>query len=152
MKRFDNKGMMIFPEETKPLNIPKKLMVVSECFCPNGHNLINSRAVFNNFKGILLKIVRENESGLVAISPIHNDKSKISLDIDLKEGEIYELRCPICDATLPIYSSCECGASLIGLFLDKNLNFADSIVVCNRIGCTNSDVRLSSQILEENNL
>lgn len=150
MKIFDKDGMMIFPD-LKGIKIKesRKLLVVDECFCPNGHSLMSNRASFNGLPGIMLKVKMKNEKGLVALSPVYGDKSKISLDIDLVDKELLELSCPTCDSLLAVYSKCSCGADLVALFLKKEKDFHDCIGICTRVNCFNSEIKSSSDLLTE---
>lgn len=150
MKIFNKEGMLIIPDpkgaELKPV---KKILFVDECYCQNGHSLMNSRASFNGLPGIMLKVKAKDRKGLVALSPIYGDKSKISLDIDLHDKELIELSCPICDSLLPAYSTCSCGADLAALFLSKEIDFNNCIGICSRVNCFNSEIKSSSELLNE---
>ncbi len=66
MKLFNSKGMMLFPNPIKKEEIckQKNLLVVNECYCQNGHNLISDQAIFNGFNGILIKLKRKMFQGL----------------------------------------------------------------------------------------
>lgn len=148
MKVFDGKGMMIFPSSIKKeIRESKKILVVNECFCQNGHNLVSNRAIFNGFNGIMIKVKRGEKEGLVALSPIYGDKSRISLDIDLISNEIYELCCPTCGSILPVYSACTCGGNLIALFTNRKADFANCIGICNRVDCPNAEIRSAGDLL-----
>lgn len=149
MKRFDIKGMMLFPNPIQKSDVLKKenLLVVKECFCHNGHNLIHHRAVFNGFPGILLKVKKGKQSGLVALNPVYGYKSRISLDINLKKGETYDLLCPVCNEKLPSYSPCSCNGQRIALFLDLKVDFYNCILICNRIDCFNAEIKFNNEIL-----
>jgi len=147
---FDKDGMMIFPNPTrKEIRENKNVLVVKECFCPNGHSLIYQRASFNSLPGIMLKVKMKNQSGNIALSPIYGDKSKIALDIDLKDRELLELSCPTCSVQLPVYSKCSCGGDLAALFLTKQLDFHDCVGICTRVNCFNSEIKSSSDLLNE---
>jgi len=150
MKRFDIKGMMVFPNpitKTKLLK-EKELLVVKECFCQKGHNLISDRAIFDGFPGIMLRLKKGKNSGLVALNPIYGYKSRISLDINLKRDETWKICCPVCNEPLPVYSSCNhCEGDLTALFLDKKGDFFNCILVCNRIGCLNAEIKFNNEII-----
>jgi hypothetical protein len=140
--------MMIIPNPIK--EEPRKaetILIVNELYCPEGHNLVSGRAVFNGYPGILLKVRKEQTSGLVALSPIYGEKCRISIDIDLQSGEIYELYCPQCNVVLPAHSPCSCGANLVTLFLSPNKDFSDCIGICNRVDCTNSKIMESGKLI-----
>jgi hypothetical protein len=149
MSRFNDKGMMLFPNPMRREKICKSenIIVIGECFCHNGHNLISPRAVFNGFNGIIIKIKKDKREGLVALSPVYGYKSRVSLDIELIESDIWELLCPYCDETLPKYADCTCGGEMIAMFLDQTKDFANCIAVCNRIGCLNAGLTYGNELL-----
>lgn len=147
MERFDQKGMMLFPNPIKRdfLSAPK-VVVFSSCCCPQGHNLISSRASFNGYPGILLGARKKDGSqGLVALSPIFGEKSRITWDIDLKADERVELFCPHCSTPLPVLSPCPCGGDLRALFTTHQRNFSDSLSVCDRVNCFNAELKESGK-------
>lgn len=147
MRRFNSKGMLVFPTSDKKVSkIAKSVWVVEEAFCQNGHSLIGTQAVFNNHKGIYIKIKGNNKEGYIALSPICGDKSWIACDIELENGEILDFYCPECGVKLPIYRRCACGGHLFTLFTDKNADFGNCIGVCNRIGCQESEVVQANEL------
>lgn len=150
MEIFDKDGMMIFPNPIrKEIRENQHVLAVKECFCPNGHSLMSSRALFNGIAGIMLKVKLRNKKGLVALSPVYGDKSKISIDIDLVDKELLELSCPKCSAALPTYSKCICGADKVALFLNRKIDFNDCIGICTRVNCFNSEIKSSNDLLTE---
>ena len=150
MRLFDDQGMMIFPSPLCPeFRERKHVLVVSACYCPNRHNLVNSRAQFNEFDGILLRLRKGEEDGLVALSPVYGDRSRISLGLRLERSDVYTLLCPECGITLPVYDQCDCGADLFALFMTGDVSFANCICVCSRVGCHHSVVRHGNEVLTE---
>lgn len=149
MSIFNKKGMMVFPNPKKHSKIcnDEKLLVFTECYCPNGHNLVSKNARFNEFDGILLKIAKGNKNGHVALSPVYECNSRVAVGINLKEGLQYKLSCPECDTVLPIFSKCHCGGDIFTLFLDKEAKFDSFIGACNRIGCTNSYIQIGEELI-----
>ena len=144
MKRFNSKGMLIIPKPKKLTQNEEDLMlIIKECYCPNGHNLISNRVRFAGFPGILLKAKKEDGSeGLIALSPIWNEKSRISLDLDLHKGEKLELFCPKCGEALPIYNKCPiCHGDLVSMFLEPNNDFSNCLSVCNVIDCPEAEIK-----------
>lgn len=148
MKIFDNKGMMIIPKpERRPIDNSSKLLVVRECYCHKGHTLMSRRAMFNGYEGILLQIKKTGGEGLIALSPIYGDKSRISLDVELEIGEILDLGCPVCHESLPFFSTCSCGAFFVSLFANDHNDFSNCIGVCNRVDCPNAVLQSEGKIL-----
>jgi len=138
---FDKKGMMIIPEAEQQSTIaPKDRIIASDLYCPNGHNLISSRAKFGKDKGVVLKVRQGECEGTIAISTICNSSSSITVDIDLVEGEPAELYCPECNEQLPIHSKCSCGGDFVALFSTPECNFSESLGICNIVGCSNAHI------------
>ena len=148
MRLFDNKGMMIFPTPLpSEYRESKHVLVVQACYCPNGHNLISQRAQFNDFHGMFLRVRKGDEDGLVALSPVYGDKSRISLGVQLDRGDVFSLLCPECSAVLPVFGQCGCHADLITLFLTPDADFGNCIAVCSRVGCFNAQIRNGNEII-----
>lgn len=140
--------MLVIPTPPKQSDcIGKDMLLVKECFCQNGHNLINKRVSFSGFDGIYLRAGTGNQEGYIGLSPIYGEKCRISLDIDLKSGEISQLSCPFCGIGLPVFSTCHCGARIMTLFLNPRADFTDSIGICGRVDCTNSVVKSEGELL-----
>lgn len=148
MTRFNAKGMWRIParKKKKAKDAIDEDMVVKQCYCPNGHDLINPKVNVRGYKGILIKIKRGKDEGFMALSPICGDKSKYTIDIEVSEGEIIDLLCPDCDVPLPVYAPCDCGGDMITLFCDKHGNFCNCIGVCNRVGCSHAEIKRGSDL------
>jgi len=140
---------MVFPNTIKRTEICKNkdILVVENCYCQHGHNLINKHAVFNGFSGIMLKASRGKQSGIVALSPVYGYKSRVSLDLNFTKGEVWEISCPHCDEVLPTYSECSCGGNLFILFLNPDADYTNAIVLCNRIDCFNAEIKHESEMM-----
>jgi hypothetical protein len=150
MNIFDKDGMMVFPNPTrKEMKESKNVLVVKECFCQNGHSLISKSVSFSGLPGVMLKVKTKSKHGLVALSPIYGDKSKISLDIDLTPGELLEVSCPTCNSKLTVYSKCSCGGNFMALFLTDKIDYSSCIGICNRVDCFNAELKGSSQLFNQ---
>ncbi len=152
MRRFNSKGTWHIPSRGKNRKKPRlseeDLIIVEECYCPNGHSLVDSRVEFRGHPGILIKVKKGNETGAIALSPICGDNSKYSIDIELSDGEILDLLCPHCNVPLPVYAPCDCGGDMITLFADKQGNFCNCIGVCNRVGCSHSEIKNGTELFK----
>jgi hypothetical protein len=149
MTRFNSKGMWKIPSAKKKKKGDQTIdedMVIKQCYCPNGHDLINTKVNVRGYKGIMIKVKKGKDEGFMALSPICGDKSKYTIDIDLSEGEIIELLCPDCNVPLPVYAPCDCGADMITLFCDKHGNFCNCIGICNRVGCSHAEIKKGSDL------
>jgi hypothetical protein len=147
-RRFDKNGMMIIPNPVKSEIMEKeKVLVIRECFCKNGHNLVNSRVRFNEYNGIILIISSQDDEGMVALSPIYGDKTRISIDIDLLSRKVYDLICPTCRESLPEFAPCSCGAEQRALFSTKDADFSNCTGICNRVDCPNAVVHSEGEMI-----
>jgi hypothetical protein len=148
MKIYNRKGMLVIPTPPRRVeNIDKELLLVKECFCQNGHNLISKRVNFSGFNGIFLKVRKNLREGFVGLSPVYGEKCRISMDLDLRSGELWQLLCPICEEELPVFSTCNCGARIMTLFLDQRADYSNCIGICNRVNCANSVVKSEGDLL-----
>jgi hypothetical protein len=148
MKIFDRSGILFIPKPVPTeLCKAKKIIVVKDCFCPNGHCLISSRARFGDYNGIFLKVKTSNGEGYLALSPVFGDKSRISIDVDLPENELIEISCPKCSVELPVYGKCECGGELKVAFTLPNQDFNNCVGFCNRVGCRHAEIKNEGQML-----
>jgi len=148
MEHDDEKGMLFYPNPLdRDVARAPRVLVVTRCFCPNGHDLVNRRASFNNHPGILLRVRGRKGEGLVALSPVFGEKCRIALDVDLEEGDILELFCPVCGVALPVYAPCPCGARLITLFQSPRADYSNCIGICNRVGCVNAEVKREGELI-----
>ncbi|HPC36637.1 MAG TPA: hypothetical protein P5268_06420 [Candidatus Marinimicrobia bacterium] len=148
MKIFDNKGMLIIPNPMRGgLSEKPKVLIINQLFCPNRHNLITQRVTFNGYPGILIKVRQDGATGLIALSPFYGEHSRFSLDIDLIDGKLLELMCPVCEVEMPVISQCECGGNLVAFFLTQDCNFNDCVGICTRVNCHNSRIRHGGELI-----
>ena len=147
MERFNSRGMLLIPNPLAPGPAPRKVLVMRQLYCPAAHELISPRVHFHTYPGILIRARAASGEGLVGLSPIYGDRSRIALDIDFTTGEIRELSCPTCGAPLPVHSPCPCGADLVSLFTTPQADFADCIGICNRVDCPQAHIILNDELI-----
>ena len=147
MERFNERGMLIIPNPILSRSETDKILVVSRLYCPDGHSLMSTRAVFNGYPGIMIKVKKGDRNGLIALSPIYGSKARISVDIDLESGEVVDLHCPVCDIPLPVYSPCRCGADLVAFFPTTDADFTNCVAICNRVDCINSQILINDEVI-----
>ena len=130
-------------------------IVVTQAFCPNGHNLINSKNEhFDGHPGIKLKLVTSNKASEIFLSPFHGDHSKKG-DTDWSDGEKFDIRCPICDTSLPTLAKCHCGddstprGELVKLYISPELKDSHILALCNIWGCRKSHTIDNWNIISE---
>lgn len=148
MDQPNRRGMRIVPDPAhQDMHPGRKVLVVEACFCPNGHDLVQRRAVFSGHPGILLLVRGAGKEGLIALSPIYGDKTRIDLDVELVPGEIVQVFCPLCGVELPVFGPCPCGARMVAFFNGASPDFANCIGVCNRVGCKNAMIKQGGELI-----
>jgi len=150
MRIYDRRGMLVIPKPQPVVNQEDKpVILVKECFCQNGHNLVSNRVTFSNFDGIYLKVKNNEKEDFIGLSPVYGEKCRIALGVELVKDEIYEFYCPDCNEELPVFSPCHCGADIVTLFLNERGDYKDCIGICNRVDCSNSVVRNKGELIGE---
>ncbi len=105
------------------------VIVVTQAFCPAGHNLVGvSDVQFDENPAVTLRVRAGDRNELVHLSPIHGDKRKAGL-ADLEVGTKCELSCPVCDVPLANVGAVDdgSGAEYYALYLTPKL--ADGALV-----------------------
>ncbi len=147
MKIFNRKGGMRIPEQKIAEGEPKmKPIVLEECYCPNGHNLINTKNKFNKLNAITIQIKRKNQKGLLILNPVCGDKSTVTIGVDMLNKEIWEFYCPECGIELPNYAHCYCKGNLKILFCSHPPDYSHFVGICNRAGCNNSVIKKGDEL------
>jgi len=142
--RFDKKGFLIIPdpkalheEEQK-----RKVLVVKECYCTNGHSLMDDHVKFNRHPGIRHRIRKPGgEEGEIVLSPIFGEFVRVEIGVDVAPGDVNTILCPECGVEFPTMDQCPCGVGEIkAIFLNKEANIQNSIGICNVIDCFQSKI------------
>jgi len=114
-------------------------LLVESLFCPHGHNLVVDSVRIHDEASIKLKVVINNESGLLFVDAFWGSHSKLFSFIPKvtgKEPVFVEAYCPYCDAALIERYPCTqkgCGSdSSVLLMLPGGIN---KIHVCAKLGC-----------------
>ncbi|MBI5502310.1 MAG: hypothetical protein HY907_18850 [Deltaproteobacteria bacterium] len=125
-------------------------VVVTQAFCPASHNLVGAGpTAFDGYPGIAIWVDDGKTQGLVELSPIHGDRSKVGPEF--AAGTRLRLECPVCRAELAFLAECSCqpGATLRKLYLNERRDEAHVVGLCDIWGCTRSRVIDGSEILSE---
>jgi hypothetical protein len=126
------------------------IAILTQVFCPNGHNLVDNTSVtFNDQKGISLLVNDGEHEDVVVVSPYHGDPRKAHA-IAFRIGDKLALSCPICKEKFPTIVSCSCGkGDLVGLYLTPALTDSHIAAVCNVWGCPRSRIVDNWQIISQ---
>ncbi len=147
MKIFDSIGRMRIPKQKFDEQESKKEpKIIRECYCPNGHILMNENTKFNKHNAITILLKRKKEKGLLFLSPICGDKNRVTMDINIISQEIINFHCPECNIELGSYAPCHCGGNLKILFCTPELEYNHFLGICNREGCSNAVVKKGEEL------
>ena len=133
-------------------------IVVTQAFCPNGHNLIvdfdkepyDFESDFDGFPGLKIRLESDTESGDVVLSPFHGDSSKKG-KTDWRAGTKVNILCPHCRTPLPRLASCRCpdNGDLVKVYLSPALTDSNVLAFCNVWGCRRSHTIDNWEIISE---
>jgi hypothetical protein len=114
-------------------------LLVESLFCPNGHNLIVDSVRIHDEAAIKLKVVINNESGLLFVDAFWGSHAKLFSFVPKFSGDqptFVEAYCPYCNVALLERYACAqkgCGSNWsVNLILPGGKN---KIRVCAKLGC-----------------
>jgi len=150
--RFDRTGRLQFPAAgpSPKAESATAATIVSEVFCPHGHNLVSERFRIDDHPGILLGFRRPNGvAGEVVLSPQLGKLDKIVLAGELVAGEVVTVFCPICRTELDVLCHCEFHrhAPVCLLYQSRHRDLDDAIAFCCVVGCPNSSYRRAGEVI-----
>lgn len=136
-ERYYANGKLKIPVPEKHIKEVQGQLVVSEAYCPKGHNLM-STVQLDGQNGIRFIYTDEAESRdtEIVITPVVKRCEKTILKGEaFEDGEIVRILCPVCRTELPVLCNCECGAPIYLFYLDDNMSPLYAQSVCSRVGC-----------------
>lgn len=127
-------------------------IIVTQAFCPNGHNLVGiGQHEFDGHPGICLWVkddAHEGHEGMVELSPFHGDHTKYGPTF--QDGTKLHVQCPVCRAELEVIGKCNCETGeLRVIYLSARRQMAYQIAVCDVWGCYHSRVIDNNEIFSE---
>ena len=136
-------------EETNIKVDDNVFIIVTQAFCPNGHNLVGmGEHKFDGYDGICIKVSDGQKEGIVELSPFHGDHTKFGPEFP--DGTKLKLTCPECGAELPHFHSCTCETGdLHKIYLSSTLKDAYIIALCDVWGCHMSRVIDNNELFSE---
>ncbi len=121
-------------------------VIVSQAYCPNGHDLVaHEGASFDGFPGITLRVVGDDADGLLTLSPMHGDSR--TEGVAVTPGQRYALRCPVCGVDLPVFARCDCGTGLLRTLSLVGHDEGEIVTICDVAGCHRSRVAHGLDVL-----
>jgi hypothetical protein len=126
------------------------LAIVTQAFCPKGHNLVEGAPVtFDGHEGIRVLVSDGSAEEEVVLSPIHGDRRKAIMST-FRLGTRLRLMCPVCRNELDVLLPCSCGrGELMSLYLTDALSEGHVAAVCNVWGCPRSRLIDNWQVISQ---
>jgi hypothetical protein len=104
-----------------------KEMLVLELSCP----YCMARLTTGSKVKLDAHVKDSNQDGEVLLSAVFGDYT-LESDLEIREGDLLEFRCPECDASVMLPVNCKlCGASMVSL----NIRDQGYVEFCSRRGC-----------------
>lgn len=107
------------------------LIVITECYGPNGDNLVGiSDVKFSGYPAVTIGVRAGDKEGLTHLSPLHGDKRKRGFT-DIEPGTKVELFCPVCKRPLERVGEVDdgSGAEYFALYLSKKLSGSAMVMI-----------------------
>ncbi|MBN2803766.1 MAG: hypothetical protein JXR91_11775 [Deltaproteobacteria bacterium] len=143
------------PPDSTIKQIDDVFIVMTEAYCPNGHNLISDdNEEFDEYPGIKVYLKGEKKEGPVYLSPFQGDGTKKGTQ-DWNAGEKLKFFCPECNEALPIMAHCSCldnkgeHGDIVKIFTSDDLAEKSVLSLCNVWGCRKSKVTDNWNIISE---
>jgi hypothetical protein len=151
---FVEKDNLVFPGGEPALSTESRaelansaFIIVTQAFCPNGHDLVAIEGpTFDGFPGITIKVRGQGEDGLITLSPMHGDGRKEST-AEFADGQRYDLVCPVCDVALPKFARCDCGEGRLHAIDLVPSGKGEIVAICDVAGCRRSRVADGLEVL-----
>ncbi|MBU1535165.1 hypothetical protein KKF84_07580 [Myxococcota bacterium] len=124
-------------------------IIVTQAFCPKGHNLVGvGKHLFDGYPGICVSVTDGKKSGLLELSPFHGDPTKVGISFD--DGQVVKVTCPTCGIEFESIGKCTCvTGNLRKIYLSKKLTEAYMIALCDTWGCYLSRVIDDNELFSE---
>ncbi len=152
--RIDKKGLTVHkkqPREEASIRVEDDIFViVTQLFCPNGHNLVDGENKnFDGYGGIRLLLSDGKTEGIVEVSPFHGDSAKTG--VEFEQGVRLSIKCPSCKVELPALARCSCsGHGMVRkMYLTPARTDSSIVAVCDVWGCPRSRVIDGNDLLSE---
>ncbi len=106
--------------------------------CPVGHSLMAKEKKFDGESAIAVIIRLAGHSGTLYLNPFYG-KFEFDTDVSLNKGDVIEVFCPQCNASLTIDEQCNlCNIPMFAV----NLPDGGQVEACPTIGCQNHSLRI----------
>ncbi len=139
-------------QDTQIIMEEEVYIIVTQAFCPNGHNLVGKgRHTFDGYPSITIKVSDGSQESLVELSPFHGDSTKFGMEYPA--GTKLSLMCPECGVELPAAGPCQCEDVSEGewrkVYLTPERSESHVILLCDIWGCPHSKVIDNNDLFSE---
>ena len=86
-------------KETITVEVPAQTLHVEHARCPSGHSLMDPRKMISGYAAVKVLLRHGGRRGTGYLDPVLGSFQNQS-EIDVPEGEIVEMLCPTCQASL----------------------------------------------------
>ncbi|MBU1410537.1 MAG: hypothetical protein CVU65_08345 [Deltaproteobacteria bacterium HGW-Deltaproteobacteria-22] len=150
INRQDLKILQEKPSDEAQIMVKEDVyIIVTQAFCPNGHNLVgHGTHSFDGYPGICLLVQDQDQQGMVELSPFHGDHQKFGPAF--ADGHKVKVLCPVCKAEFEVIGKCTCDeGELRSIYLSPKRQTAHQMAVCDVWGCYHSRVIDNNEIFSE---
>jgi hypothetical protein len=154
MERFSKDGRLIIPlkqrkKGSKESDEATARYGVTEAYCPNGFNIIDTEHEINGAPGLRFKYKRPGVEGEFVLSAFQGNCDKVILSGGPEKGMKDEKYCSHCGVMFKKLVSCNCktDADMVVIGLSPQLDFNNAISFCNVTGCINGTSIASGEVI-----
>lgn len=121
------------------VEVPAESLCIKSASCPNGHLLMDPDHPMDGLSSIRVIATGGGNVCEIHLHPCYGN-FEVDSPVPLKEGEVYELSCPVCRVSLASQDEkCVfCGATMFALNLPKG----GLVLGCSRKGCHNHKLKV----------
>ncbi len=126
---------------TGDMSITKKVAAslrVGNGKCPSGHSLMTDDHHFSGERAVVAQASIAGRKALIYINPFYG-RHEYKCELALKEGDVVDLTCPTCGASLSIDIVCKlCNVPMFAVHLPDG----GQVEACPTIGCQNHALKI----------
>lgn len=145
---------LVFPKGTPELSHESgaeikdgAFIIVTQAFCPQGHDLVAVPGpLFDGFPGLSVRVRGDGVDEVVTLSPMHGDDRKEGGET-IPAGTRCSMSCPVCDTELPSIGRCDCQAGELHAVDLVPRGSGEIAALCDVAGCRRSHVADGLEIL-----
>ena len=119
-------------KESITVEVPAQTLHVEHARCPSGHSLMDPRKMISGYPALKVLLRYAGRRGYAHLDPVLGSFQNQS-EIDIPDGEIVEMLCPTCQASLQTENeTCSvCYAPMFAIYLPNG----GTLKGCQRNGC-----------------